>query len=232
LLEVPRFGQKSFEQAAGFLRIRNAVQPLDNTAVHPERYRLVEQMAKDLGLTLPGLIAESALLDKIKLEKYVGPGTGLPTLRDIIVELKKPGRDPRATFVTTGFREDVMEVKDLEAGMALNGIVTNVAAFGAFVDIGVHQDGLVHISQLADRFVKDPNQVVKVGQQVQVRVLSVDLPRMRIALTMRRGALDNSPEQKRRENRPRPEQKPARPRSELAAALQKSGFRGAPDKDA
>ncbi len=158
--------------------------------------------------------------------------SGLPTLRDIIVELKKPGRDPRAIFVTTGFREDVMEVKDLEAGMTLNGIVTNVAAFGAFVDIGVHQDGLVHISQLADRFVKDPNQVVKVGQQVQVRVVSVDLQRMRIALTMRRGALDNSPEQKRPENRPRPEQKPAQPRSELAAALQKSGFRGTPDKDA
>ncbi len=232
LLEVPRFGQKSFEQSAGFLRIRNAAQPLDNTAVHPERYALVEQMAADLGLTLPGLIAETALLDKIKLEKYVGPGIGLPTLRDIIVELKKPGRDPRATFVTTGFREDVMEVKDLEAGMTLNGIVTNVAAFGAFVDIGVHQDGLVHISQLADRFVKDPNQVVKVGQQVQVRVVSVDLQRMRIALTMRRGALDNSLEQKRPENRPRPEQKTARPRSELAAALQKSGFRGTPDKDA
>jgi uncharacterized protein len=187
LLKVPRFGKKAYEQAAGFMRIRNAEQPLDNTAVHPERYPLVAQMAADLSVTLPALIAEPARLDKIRLDQYVGPDIGLPTLRDIVAELKKPGRDPRASFVTASFREDVVEVKDLKEGMTLNGIVTNVAAFGAFVDVGVHQDGLVHVSQLADRFVKDPNQVVKVGQQVQVRVLSVDLQRKRIGLTMRKG---------------------------------------------
>jgi uncharacterized protein len=190
LLKVARFGKKAYEQAAGFMRIRNAEQPLDNTAVHPERYRLVGKMAADLGVSVPALIAQPALLDKIRLEQYLGPDIGLPTLRDIVSELKKPGRDPRESFVTTSFREDVMEVKDLKQGMTLNGIVTNVAAFGAFVDIGVHQDGLVHISQLADRFVKDPNQVVKVGQQVQVRVVSIDLQRKRIGLTMRRGELE------------------------------------------
>jgi len=187
LLDVPRFGRKAFEQAAGFLRIRNGGQPLDNTAVHPERYPLVRKMAADLGLTLPQLIAEPARLESLRLEQYVGGDIGLPTLRDIVAELKKPGRDPRQSFVTASFRDDVMEISDLREGMALSGIVTNVAAFGAFVDVGVHQDGLVHISQLADRFVKDPNQVVKVGQTVQVRVLSVDIQRQRIGLTMRSG---------------------------------------------
>ena len=171
LLKVARFGPKAYEQAAGFLRIRNGKQPLDNSAVHPERYKLVEKMATDLSVSLPELIAQPSLLDKIRLEQYLGSDIGLPTLRDIVTELKKPGRDPRETFTTVSFREDVMEVKDLVEGMMLNGIVTNVAAFGAFVDIGVHQDGLVHVSQLADRFVKDPNQVVKVGQQVQVKVM-------------------------------------------------------------
>jgi uncharacterized protein len=194
LLKVPRLGQKAFEQAAGFLRIRNGDQPLDNTAVHPERYPLVEQMAADLGLVLPVLITKPQLLDQINLERYSGPGVGLPTLRDILDELKKPGRDPRKSFVTTSFREDVMRVKDLKKGMTLNGIVTNVTAFGAFIDIGVHQDGLVHISQLADRFVKDPNQVVKVGQQVQVRVISVDFEHMRIGLTMRRSEMEKAPD--------------------------------------
>jgi uncharacterized protein len=224
LLKVPRFGQKAYEQAAGFLRIRKAEQPLDNTAVHPERYQLVEQMAADLGVTLTALIAEPTLLDKIKLEQYVGPGIGLPTLRDIVTELKKPGRDPRESFATTSFREDVMEVKDLKEGMTLNGIVTNVAAFGAFVDIGVHQDGLVHVSQLADRFVKDPNQVVKVGQQVQVRVVSIDLQRKRISLTMRRGELEKPPEPKQRPAKPQPEKKTATTSTAMAEALQKSGF--------
>lgn len=225
LLKVPRFGKKAYEQSAGFLRIRNAAQPLDNTAVHPERYPLVEQMAADLGVTLPNLVAEPALLDKIRLEQYVGPDIGLPTLRDILSELKKPGRDPRESFVTTSFREDVMGVKDLEEGMTLNGIVTNVAAFGAFVDIGVHQDGLVHVSQLADRFVKDPNQVVKVGQQVQVRVLSVDLQRKRISLTMRRGELEKPPEQPARASKPQTVKQPDTALSGMAAALKKSGFR-------
>jgi len=190
LLEVPRFGQKAFEQAAGFLRIRNSAQPLDNTAVHPERYALVERMAADIGQGLDRLVADSGLLDRINLERYVDDEVGLPTLRDIMAELRKPGRDPRDSFVSTSFRDDVTEVKDLKEGMTLNGVVTNVAAFGAFIDVGVHQDGLVHISQLADRFVKDPNQVVKVGQQVQVRVLEVDLQRNRISLTMRSGTPD------------------------------------------
>lgn len=225
LLKVPRFGPKAYEQAAGFLRIRNAEQPLDNTAVHPERYQLVEQMAADLGVTLSALIAKPTLLDKIRMEQYAGPDVGLPTLRDIVTELKKPGRDPRESFVTASFREDVMEVKDLREGMTLNGIVTNVAAFGAFVDIGVHQDGLVHVSQLADRFVKDPNQVVKVGQQVQVSVLSVDIERKRIGLTMRRGELEKPMEQKERPRKPQPAQKTAAPPTNLAAALEQSGFR-------
>ncbi len=225
LLKVPRFGKKAYEQAAGFMRIRNAEQPLDNTAVHPERYQLVAQMAKDLGVTLPALITEPTRLDNLRLEQYIGPNIGLPTLRDIVAELKKPGRDPRESFVTTSFREDVMEIKDLKEGMTLNGVVTNVAAFGAFIDIGVHQDGLVHISQLADRFVKDPNQVVKVGQQVQVRVLSIDMQRKRIGLTMRRGELEKPPEQRERARKPQPEQKTATPGSVMSEALEKSGFR-------
>jgi uncharacterized protein len=232
LLKVPRFGQKAYQQAAGFLRIRGAAQPLDNTAVHPERYPLVAQMAADLGVALPELIADPARLAQIRLENYLGADIGLPTLRDILAELQKPGRDPRASFVTASFREDVTEVKDLVEGMTLNGIVTNVAAFGAFVDIGVHQDGLVHVSQLADRFVKDPNQVVKVGQPVQVRVLSVDLQRQRIGLSMRRGPLDKAADQAglpqsrpSQPRKPRTEKPPARSQSELAAALEKSGFR-------
>lgn len=228
LLEVPRFGRKAFEQAAGFLRIRNAEQPLDNTAVHPERYPLVEQMAADVGVSVPQLIVEPVLLSKIDLNAYRSDDVGLPTLQDIISELKKPGRDPRRTFVATSFREDVMEIKDLKEGMQLGGVVTNVAAFGAFVDIGVHQDGLVHISQLADRFVKDPNQVVKVGQQVQVRVLTVDLQRKRIALSMKSGPTDKTDVA---EHSSRPGKKSTakittgRVTTDLASALEKSGFR-------
>jgi uncharacterized protein len=225
LLKVPRFGKKAYEQAAGFLRIRNAVQPLDNTAVHPERYGLVEKMATDLSVAIAKLIAEPALFNNIRLETYVGDDIGLPTLRDIVNELKKPGRDPRESFVTTSFREDVMEVKDLKEGMTLNGVVTNVAAFGAFVDIGVHQDGLVHVSQLADRFVKDPNQVVKVGQQVQVRVLSIDLQRKRIGLTMRKGEAEKPPQEKERFKQARPEKKAPESSTAMAEALSKSGFR-------
>lgn len=230
LLEVPRFGKKAFEQAAGFLRIRGAEQPLDNTAVHPERYRLVEQMAKDVGLSVAQLIADPSLLVKIDLQAYISEDVGLPTLQDIRDELKKPGRDPRETFVSAAFREDVMEVKDLKEGMRLNGVVTNVAAFGAFVDIGVHQDGLVHISQLADRFVKDPNLVVKVGQQVQVRVLEVDLQRKRIALSMK-SADANNVERPARAAQKKPvkaapvKAAPVNVNTDLASALEKSGFR-------
>jgi uncharacterized protein len=228
LLKVPRFGKKAFEQAAGFLRIRDAEQPLDNSAVHPERYKLVQQMAADSGVKLQKLVAETALLDSIDLNRYVAEDVGLPTLRDIISELKKPGRDPRETFVSTSFREDVMAVTDLKVGMTLNGVVTNVAAFGAFVDIGVHQDGLVHISQLADRFVKDPNDVVKVGQQVQVRVLEVDLQRKRIGMTMRSGEV--KPQEKVVRKQPERAQAPKKTqpqntKTDLAAALEKSGFR-------
>lgn len=229
LLKVPRFGPKAFEQAAGFLRIRDAEQPLDNTSVHPERYSLVKQMAKDAGVTLKQLISDPALLEKIDLQRYVAGDVGLPTLRDIHAELKKPGRDPRETFVSTSFREDVMEVSDLKEGMTLNGVVTNVAAFGAFVDIGVHQDGLVHISQLADRFVKDPNQVVKVGQQVQVRVMSVDQQRKRIGLTMRQGKqeadVQTSTPVRPKTTQKKVKQQPQTVVTNLAAALEKSGFK-------
>ena len=228
LLKVPRFGKKAFEQAAGFLRIRTAEQPLDNTAVHPERYKLVQQMAADVSTNVKQLIADPVLLDSIDLNRYVAEDVGLPTLRDIISELKKPGRDPRETFVSTSFREDVMEIKDLKEGMNLNGVVTNVAAFGAFVDLGVHQDGLVHISQLADRFIKDPNDVVKVGQQVQVRVLEVDLQRKRIALTMRSGEVKAQGGERKKEQRPVVKSRKVQSqntKTDLAAALEKSGFR-------
>ncbi|HEX6693319.1 MAG TPA: Tex family protein [Longimicrobiales bacterium] len=186
LLEVPRLGAKAFEQAAGFLRVRGGSHPLDATAVHPERYALVERMAADLGVSLPDLLANDALLDRIELQKYVSDDVGLLTLRDILTELRKPGRDPRATFEPPAFRDDLREPKDLQPGMKLEGVVTNLVAFGAFVDIGVHQDGLVHVSQLADRFVKDPADVVSVGQKVSVTVLSVDLQRNRIALSMKK----------------------------------------------
>jgi len=185
LLKVPRFGAKAFEQAAGFLRIRDGKHPLDNTAVHPERYSLVEAMASDLGATLTGLAADPALVDRIELKRYVSDSVGLPTLKDIVEELKKPGRDPRSRFQTASFRDDIREIADLQADMILQGVVTNVTAFGAFVDIGVHQDGLVHISHLANRYVKDPNDAVKAGQVVKVKVLSADPQRKRISLSIK-----------------------------------------------
>ncbi len=185
LLDVPRLGPKAYEQAAGFLRIRGADHPLDASAVHPERYALVDRMARDLGCTVPELITRADLRERIQLESYVDDSTGLPTLRDIVAELARPGRDPREQFEAFEFMEGVEQMSDLAPGMQLPGIVTNITAFGAFVDIGVHQDGLLHISQLADRYVKDPNEIVKVAQKVQVRVLSVDMDRRRIALTMR-----------------------------------------------
>jgi protein Tex len=193
LLDVPRLGAKAFEQAAGFLRIRDGAHPLDATAVHPERYALVETMAADLGVKAGDLVRNDALIDRIEAGRYVGDDIGLPTLRDIVDELRRPGRDPREQFELPAFRDDVTEVKDLQAGMTLEGVVTNLVAFGAFVDIGVHQDGLVHVSQLADRFVKDPADVVKVGQKVSVTVISVDLERNRIALSMKKGAKAAAP---------------------------------------
>lgn len=185
LLKVPRFGAKAFEQAAGFLRIRNAANPLDNTAVHPERYPVVETMAKDLGGDVGALVGDPGRLARLDLQRYVDASLGLPTLKDILAELQKPGRDPRAEFKVVTFRDDVREIGDLREGMILQGTVTNVAAFGAFVDIGVHQDGLVHISELANRFVKDPGQVVRVGDIVRVKVLTVDIQRRRIGLSIK-----------------------------------------------
>ena len=185
LLQVPKFGPKTFEQAAGFLRIRNGDNPLDNTAVHPESYFIVEKMAGDLDVPLDQVTENPGKFGAINLKEYVTENIGEPTLRDIIAEIEKPGRDPRAEFRYATFKEEVKEIKDLAAGLELEGIVTNVANFGAFVDIGVHQDGLVHVSQLADRFVDDPKKVVKVGQIVRVRVLEVNEPLKRISLTMK-----------------------------------------------
>jgi len=187
LLKVPGLGEKTFEQAAGFLRIPNGANPLDASAVHPESYPLVEQILKDIQLNVTAVIGNSSTLKSIRPEKYVTAQFGLPTVKDILNELEKPGRDPRSTFKTATFKEGIETIKDLHPGMVLEGVVTNVAAFGAFVDIGVHQDGLVHISALADKFVKDPHSVVKVGQVVTVKVVEVDEKRKRIALTMRLG---------------------------------------------
>ncbi len=185
LKKVPRLGEKAFEQCAGFLRIRGGEHPLDASAVHPERYALVERMAADLGADVPALLADGRLRSRIDLNRYVSEDVGLPTLRDILKELEKPGRDPREKFEVFSFKEGVHEISDLKEGMRLPGIVTNVTAFGAFVDVGVHQDGLVHVSKISDTFVKDPAEVVKVGQKVSVTVVEVDIPRRRIGLSMK-----------------------------------------------
>lgn len=197
LLKVPKLGPKAFEQAAGFLRIRGGDNPLDNTAVHPESYKVVEAIASDLNVPLAQVTQIPEKLKSINLKKYVTDTVGLPTLRDIIAELEKPGRDPRAEFKYATFKEGIKEISDLKVGMELEGIITNVANFGAFVDIGVHQDGLVHISQLADKFVKDPKEIVKVGQVVKVRVMEVNEKLKRIGLSMR------SPDQAPNRTRPR-----------------------------
>jgi uncharacterized protein len=186
LKKVARLGEKAYEQAAAFLRIRNAKNPLDASAVHPERYEIVEQMAKDLNCKVGDLLANESVRKQIPLQKYVSKDVGMPTLTDILSELAKPGRDPREQFEAFEFTEGVNEIKDLRVGMKLPGIVTNITNFGAFVDIGVHQDGLVHVSQLADKFVKDPNEIVKVAQKVMVTVTEVDEARKRIALSMKK----------------------------------------------
>jgi uncharacterized protein len=185
LKRVPRLGPKAFEQAAGFLRVRDSNQPLDTSAVHPESYAIVDQMARDLACSVSDLMRDAGRRQKIQLAKYVTEDVGLPTLTDILAELAKPGRDPRQRFEVFAFQAGVEKMEDLKPGMKLPGIVTNVTAFGAFVDIGVHQDGLVHISQLCDRFIKDPAEVVKVQQKVMVTVTEVDLLRKRIALSMK-----------------------------------------------
>ena len=186
LKEVPKLGPKTFEQAAGFLRIRDGANPLDSGAVHPESYPVVDAMARDLGCSVQDLMKNEALRSRIDLNRYATDAVGLPTLRDIVKELAKPGRDPREQFEEFRFAEGVEKIEDVKPGMTLPGIVTNIAAFGAFVDIGVHQDGLVHVSEMADRFIKDPGEVVKVHQTVSVTVLEVDLQRKRIALSLRK----------------------------------------------
>ena len=185
LLKVPRLGPKAFEQAAGFLRIRDGKNPLDASAVHPESYPIVEQFARDMDCSVTDLMENEELRKKLRLENYITEKVGLATLRDIMAELAKPGRDPRDRFEAFSFAEQVTSIEDVKPGMRLPGIVTNVTKFGAFVDIGVHQDGLVHISQLADRFVKDPAEVVKPQQKVMATVLDVDVERKRISLSLR-----------------------------------------------
>jgi uncharacterized protein len=195
LKKVSRLGSKSFEQCAGFLKIKDGDHPLDASAVHPERYDLVNTMAKNIGCRVSDLIGNKEKIKQIKVAQYICQELGLPTLNDIISELAKPGRDPRETYEEFAFASDVVKIEDLKPGMRLPGLVTNVTAFGAFVDIGVHQDGLVHISQLSDCFVKDPNQVVKVQQKVNVTVIEVDIERNRISLSMK-SQIDSTPSQK------------------------------------
>jgi uncharacterized protein len=187
---VPRLGEKTFEQAAGFLRIMNGENPLDASAVHPESYPVVQKIASKSTKDIRELIGDAKFLKAVNAAEYVDEKFGLPTVTDILKELEKPGRDPRPEFKTATFQEGVTELKDLKPGMILEGVVTNVAAFGAFVDIGVHQDGLVHISALSTKFVKDPREVVRAGDVVKVKVMEVDVARARIGLTMR---LDETP---------------------------------------
>ena len=206
LLKVPRLGEKTFEQAAGFLRIMNAKNPLDASAVHPESYPVVEKIAKQYERDIKSLIGDSALLTAVNAEEFADEKTGVITVKDILNELQKPGRDPRPEFTFAEFKEGVNDIKDLKPNMVLEGVITNVAAFGAFVDVGVHQDGLVHISALSDSFVKDPRDVVKAGDIVKVKVMEVDVPRKRIGLSMR---LSDDAEQKANERTPgeRPQRK-------------------------
>jgi uncharacterized protein len=211
---VPKLGPKTFEQAAGFLRIRSGRDPLDGSAVHPESYPVVAKMAADMNCSVQDLMQSEELRRKIDLNKYVTESTGLPTLKDIMAELARPGRDPRERFEAFSFTEGVEKIEDVKPGMKLPGIVTNITAFGAFIDIGVHQDGLAHLSQLSDRYIKDPNEAVKVHQKVMATVLEVDVQRKRISLSLKK-----NPEQKpgRREAGGRQE----RPATDLAA-LQKA----------
>ncbi|HRH12572.1 MAG TPA: S1 RNA-binding domain-containing protein, partial [Bacteroidia bacterium] len=195
LLKVPRMGEKVFEQCAGFLRLSNGTHPLDKSAVHPESYHIVEKMAKDLNCGIDDLVNDKELRKKINLSNYVTDTVGLPTLKDILLELEKPGRDPRKSFEIFSFDENVREIEDLREGMKLPGIVTNVTNFGAFVDVGVHQDGLVHISQLSDTFVDDPAKIVKAGQKVWVTVSEVDVKRKRIALSLKGLDAEQRPQQ-------------------------------------
>jgi len=214
LRKVPRLGPKAFEQAAGFLRIRDGKNPLDASAVHPESYAVVEAMARDLECSVTDLVKDEAKRKAIDIAKYVSDKVGIPTLKDIVAELARPGRDPRETFEPVTFAEGIEKPEDLRPGMKLPGVVTNVTAFGAFVDVGVHQDGLVHVSQLADRYVSDPNQVVKVAQRVEVTVLDVDLERKRIALSMKKGVTGDRKAPPAQDRGPWPERRPERSRQD------------------
>ncbi|GAB6144254.1 Tex family protein [Desulfocicer niacini] len=189
LLKVPRLGPRAFEQAAGFLRIPRGTNPLDASGIHPESYKIVQTMARDLGVSVKELVGNDALVASIDLKKYLTPDMGMPTLKDIAKELVRPGRDPRQQFIPFAFAEDIHEIKDLVPGMVVPGIITNVTAFGAFVDIGVHQDGLVHVSNMADHFVKNPSDIVSVHQKVRVTIMEVDIPRKRIALSLKTRAM-------------------------------------------
>jgi len=212
ILKVPRVGARSFQQAAGFLRIVGGDNPLDASAVHPEAYPVVERIVARTGVPVKELIGKESVLRGLTAEAFADAQFGVPTVKDIFAELEKPGRDPRPAFKTAAFKEGVQAIGDLEPGMVLEGVVTNVANFGAFVDIGVHQDGLVHVSQLADRFVKDPREVVKAGDVVRVKVVEVDLKRRRIALSMKlqeRAAGASTPTA--RPARPAPAAPPPRP---------------------
>jgi uncharacterized protein len=207
LMKVNRLGEKVFEQAAGFLRIHEAENPLDASAVHPESYAVVQDMAKDLGCSVKDLMTRAELRTQLDLKKYVTDKVGLPTLTDILTELEKPGRDPRKVFEVFSFTDGVNSIGDLKIGMKLPGLVTNVTNFGAFVDIGVHQDGLVHISHLSDTFVKDPQQAVSVQQKVMVTVVEVDVPRKRIGLSMKKDPFAQGGEPQPQRNQPKQQQK-------------------------
>jgi len=202
LKKVPRLGPKAFEQAAGFLRIRDGLNPLDGSAVHPESYPIAEAMARDLGCSVRDLIGDENIRKQIDLSRYITEKVGMPTLNDIMNELARPGRDPRSHFEEMRFAEGIEKIDDVKPGMRLKGVVTNVTAFGAFVDIGVHQDGLVHVSRLANRFVKDPRKVVRVNQRVTVTVLEVDLERRRISLSMKEEGLKGGDRNRKKLERP------------------------------
>jgi uncharacterized protein len=184
LLKVKRLGEKVYEQCAGFLRIPGAKNPLDNSAVHPERYQLVQKMAKDVSLTVEELIKSEEARGSIKVEKYVSDEVGLPTLNDIMAELAKPGRDPRASIKILEFSDEIKSIEDVKVGMELPGIITNITNFGAFVDFGIKQNGLIHVSKLSNKFITNPADVVKIHQHVKVKVLEVDMRRQRIALEL------------------------------------------------
>ena len=207
--KVPRLGDKTFEQAAGFLRINDGDNPLDRSAVHPEAYPVVERILARIGKGIGQVMGQPAVLKGLSPDEFTDDKFGVPTVRDILAELEKPGRDPRPEFKTATFQEGIESLADLQPGMILEGVVTNVAAFGAFIDIGVHQDGLVHVSQLANKFVKDPHEVVKPGQIVKVKVMEVDEKRQRISLTMR---LDDAPGSGSRSGEARVETNPGAPR--------------------